>query len=324
MMSTGGGGIDVPAVSARPSVEVAAGVQTVCRQLYASESEFLDRFRTSLLQLVPRLRVSTPDQGAAVAESLARAVLWAALTDDPPEVVEATFQNIGADHARRGFPADGYHGAGHALLRSARDTYSGDWSSELSSGWVAYYSWLGAHLETGVRRSGLPREPGHLAPGGAPALRRIVSMPAQEQGTALAMSGHAGLATATRPAPTRADLGAPESLDDVLALLRARYFPGNERALGAIVTRIALRTGADLRAPRADQRANPAVIANVLAVLQVMGYAMLSAPGGLQVQVQVVGEPAPRRQAHWWNRGRGAQPDAEPHGWRRAIPGLFR
>src|SRR5690606_18578463 len=49
----------------------------------------------------------------------------------------------------------------------------------------------------------------------------------------------------------------PRTLDDVLRVLHTRYFPGNDRALGAIVARVALRTGADLHAPRPDQLADP-------------------------------------------------------------------
>jgi hypothetical protein len=96
----------------------------------------------------------------------------------------------------------------------------------------------------------------------------------------------------------------------VLDLLRTRYFAGNERALGAIVTRVALRTGADLRAPRPDQRTNAAVIANVIAVLQVMGY-VLNAGGSEAVERVIAAPERPAARARWWSRRR----DGLPRGW---------
>jgi len=484
--------------AARPSEEVAWAIRTACQRLFANEADFLRRFSTSLLALVPRLRDLPDDQGRVLAEGLGRAVLWAALTEDPVDVVEATFQNIGADHSQQGFPVEGYHGVGHALLRAARDTYTSDWTSELSSGWVAYYGWLGPFLQRGAAQSaqsppgqpapadvtsppfGLaaprtapepvsalpssgagPRSATGDTPTGVPQIGRLVGggpvsapihlPPPLERPAGLerparldrpaaldrptrapaaaspepespahhrhwgapdgwepprwesdpgprrdeSRSAHLGgprqpdrpsdrrpdrnperqqagrgattwevgpttagltLATAAGPvsvparvaagpvpalAPTpaagfappftgrdgppsgsfalprtgsptpvgppgAASLtqaiadGGPRTLDEVLDLVHSRFFLGNERALGAVLTRVALRTGADLRAPRPDQRANPAVIANVMAVLQVMGYAVQPAPDALQVVLST--ESPPSRQGHWWSR----------------------
>lgn len=155
----------------RPAPDVALAVRVACQRLFAIESSFLDSYYTSLVHLVPIIRQTAQDEGRAVADGLARSVLWAALTDDPLEVVEATFESVGAEYYRQGFPEEGYHGAGHALLRSARDVYTTEWSSELSSGWVAYFAWLGAHLQEGARQArdaGVP-SPVTTTPGHPPA-----------------------------------------------------------------------------------------------------------------------------------------------------------
>jgi len=472
----------------RPSEDVARAIRSACQRLFANEADFLRRFGTSLLALVPRLRQLPEDQGRVLAEGLGRAVLWAALTEDPLDVVEATFENIGADHAQQGFPAEGYHGVGHALLRAARDTYTSDWTSELSSGWVAYYGWLGPHLQRGAT-SGTPA-PGAPAPGrqpqatpapgiearpealgarreplpphqfevtprrlevtprglgvpppaepsppdrldlealhtaahldpplGEPQISRLVAGPGQapraperelpslhrrwdapgawepprwdpgldprrddprrsgapapgpagrpQPPGSGAITWELGPTTAgltvpppAPPAGASADLlptpaagfpglaagppsgqfavpfppstprsstlteaiadGGPRTLDEVLDLLHSRFFLGNERALGAVLTRVALRTGADLRAPRPDQRGNPAVVANVMAVLQVMGYPVQPAPDALQA-VLATDPPAPRPN-HWWSR----TGDPEGRNRRRGRPGRSR
>jgi len=127
-----------------------------------------------------------------------------------------------------------------------------------------------------------------------------------------------GAASSTSYASTLTEAiadGGPRTLDEVLDLLRSRYFLGNERSLGAVLTRVALRTGADLRAARPDQRADPAVVADVMAVLQVMGYTVQPAQDGLHGVPPA--SPAPR-QDRWWDRSGGGR------GWRRVVPGLFR
>jgi hemoglobin-like flavoprotein len=356
----------------RPDTDVAHAVQVACQRLFADEARFVGAFHAALVPLVPGIMVTTQDGGQAVSEGLARAVLWAALTHDPPEVVEATLVGVGLEYGRQGFPDDGYHGVGHALLRAARETYSAEWSSELSSAWVAYYSWVGAYLSAGGRQSRHEQDE-HLAPlpagalassaspspevpapvdatptaarftdteftdtrftdtgftvgrpdsgGGADAVPPAASAgsPGDARGPAprdrsfsggWGQSPPAGLSLST-PRPTTG--GTPSTLEEVLERLRTQYFTGNERALAAILTRVALRTGADLRAPRADQRADAAVIANVLAVLDVMGYRPGAGTGD-----QASPPPSTQRPpvARWWDRRRA--------GWRRAVPGLFR
>jgi hypothetical protein len=189
-------GVASAEVALRPAPEVAQAVRVACQRLFAIEAAFLDSYHASLVHLVPILEQTTPDEGRAIADGLARSVLWAALTDDPPEVVEATFQSVGAEYYRQGFPEEGYHGAGHALLRSARDVYTSEWSSELSSGWVAYFAWLGAYLQEGARQA---REAGVASPIiGAP----FEAAPAESAGSA--GSAHAG-----RPAHSAGPIDQP-------------------------------------------------------------------------------------------------------------------
>jgi len=368
-MSIGAGRDDTSTgFSARPAQDVAEAIRVAGQRLFATEGAFVQRFSTSLVTLVPALEQLPDGQGRAMAEGLGRAVLWATLTDDPVDVVEATFQNIGSDYAQQGFPPEGYHGVGHALLRAARDSYTADWTSELSSGWVAFYGWLGAHLQGGARTAALP--PAALPPTPAPAPAwddaRAVGLraptaevplpggPSGPQSLGAPVPEPEGRATVRVPAPTpptgalrrvpqevagatltatRAP-GTPSglwlgalggsgerarlTLDDVLDELRSRYFPADERALGAVLTRVTLRTGADPRAPRADQRSDPSVIADVLAVLSVMGYEVHPEPGLLDAWP--VSDPPSRRQTRATERG----DDTPQRGWRRAVPGRFR
>jgi hypothetical protein len=63
------------------------------------------------------------------------------------------------------------------------------------------------------------------------------------------------------------------STDDVLAGL-TRHFQGNDLSVRPVCTRILLRTGVNLREPRADQRTDASLIARVCAELQAMGISV--------------------------------------------------
>ncbi len=154
-------------------------------------------------------------------------MLWAATTPDPRDVVEQAIDRAGYEYFQQGFPEDGYLGAGHALLRAARDVYTDDWNSPLSSAFDAHFAWLSGHLARGARR-------------------------AQQDGV------QAPRVTPFGPAGT-----APMNLAQILDRLRRGPLGANARALDGVLTRVARRTGADLRSPRPDQHANPSVVTNV-------------------------------------------------------------
>ena len=61
------------------------------------------------------------------------------------------------------------------------------------------------------------------------------------------------------------------SLDDVRVALPAKL-GAQGLSMGPISTRVLLRTGASLKAPRADQNSDPVVVAKVIAALIEMGY----------------------------------------------------
>lgn len=103
------------------------------------------------------------------------------------------------------------------------------------------------------------------------------------------------------------------SLDAIFDILRTQFFPGQQRALDAVCTRVMLRTGADLRAPRPDQQTDPQVVSEVLASLLLMGYTPTEGPAGADVgslsdhtsatlverNEQPASEPRPRTHRRW-------------------------
>jgi hypothetical protein len=111
----------------------------------------------------------------------------------------------------------------------------------------------------------------------------------------------------------------PASLDAIFDYLRSRCFVGQDRALNSICTRVMLRTGADLRTPRPEQRNDPSVIAEVLESLLLMGFAPVP---GLPVAVPDL-RTAPNDQPAG-GAGHPAVPDQGPGPGRRHRWGLRR
>ncbi len=397
MFTTGG---DMPlapqrsavlAPAPRPTAEVSTAVRSAAHLLRRVETRFSESYHESLVQLVPTIQQTTADYGQGVAEGIAHVMLWAATTPDPQDVVEQAIEQAGYEYYQQGFPEDGYLGAGHAMLRAARDVYTDDWNSPLSSAFVAYFSWLSNHLARGARRA---QQDGVQAPrvtpfgpaGTAPmnlaqildrlrrgplgtngrALDGVLTRVALRTGADLRSPGptstptppwsptsprccsawgtpwrtsprpcprrrrshlpdgvrpprraggiggcrllrHAPRRPASRPSTNVAGIpgpGVPRTLTDILDQLRHGPLGHNRRALDGVLTRVALRTGADLRSPRPDQHANPSVIAEVVAVLQRMGYAFAH-PGVGQAALAsaaFVPESSPQTRTRWWNR----------------------
>ncbi len=274
---------------ARPAPESARLVQLCCQRLFAAKSRFTDEFHHALRDLAPSVRSLPPARSAALCAGLTYSVMWAALVQDPPQVLEATLHRVGADNHHQGFPDDAYGAFGHALLRSVRVVLAHGWSMEASSAWVAYYLWLNAHLCHGAAWAG-------------------ASTAGRPPGGPSWSSGH-----------RRRD----PSLDDIFDDLRATYFGDNPRGLTSVCTRIMLRTGADLRAPRPDQRLDPAIVAMVVESLILMGFTPTSAAPGFTFIHQRLTPPIdPPARRSWWRslfgRPRRRAPNPSGQARRRA------
>ncbi|GAA1984481.1 hypothetical protein [Catenulispora subtropica] len=246
----------------RPSAECIRNVQLSCQLLQRHEGVFVDSFFHKVLDEVRWAGRMGPERARPLCDGLARSVLWAGLSQDSDELIERTMREVGANYKRQGVPDEWYRELGKSLLFAVRQMHPSDWGSLLSSDWVAYYMWLSEFIRLGALDA--PAE--DTSSEGAGAATGTGGTPG-----AGGTPGTGGTGSAASSAVVRI-----ESLGDVVSLLRSRYFPDNERALTTICTRVALRTGTDLRNPRPDQYADPVAISNVLSTLLVLGYSLQS------------------------------------------------
>ncbi|MGW2744723.1 hypothetical protein [Streptomyces sp. NPDC001450] len=254
---------------ARPPAESLRSVQFSCQLLSRNQGRFMDSFYESMVVLVPQVRELPPRAGRPLCNRLAQSVLWAALTQDAPEAVEATLRQVGGGIQQQGF-FDGWHWSfGAALLDTVRQIHRSEWGSRLSSDWIAFYTWLSGNLRLGADAVRLGTD--HAQPRPDHGQRQPRRGTPRDDGSAPA---HVG---------TASDRPREQTLNGILAVLRSRHFPYDDRGLAAICTRVALRTGVDLRSPRPDQQADAAVVSRVLSILLVLGFSLSPSPHDLLI-----------------------------------------
>ena len=122
-------------------------------RLIELEDAFVSQLQYELATLIPdsaRLRAAG---GWAFCDRMARTLLWAAVTDQPPDVVADTLRQLGARNWLDGFSETQYVSVAHALVRAVRDLCSDDWSTSMSSAWITYFTWIKPYLMLGAQQA---------------------------------------------------------------------------------------------------------------------------------------------------------------------------
>jgi hypothetical protein len=121
-------------------------------RLIELEDAFIRQLQYELATLIPD-SASLRAAGAAFCERLARTLLWAAVTDQPRDVVADTLRQLGAINRLDGFPETQYVSVVHALVRAVRDLCADDWSTSMSSAWISYFTWIKPYLMLGAQQA---------------------------------------------------------------------------------------------------------------------------------------------------------------------------
>jgi hypothetical protein len=84
-------------------------------------------------------------------DRMAQALLWVALTDQPPLVVTDTLRQLGARNWSEGFPESQYASVAHALIQTLHYLNANIWSTSTGSTWISLFLWVEPHLLAGAR-----------------------------------------------------------------------------------------------------------------------------------------------------------------------------
>lgn len=130
------------------------GVLSVVRasagRLFQVEEAFVQQLQYHLVSLTPDVPVLRTS-GWAFCERMVRALLWAAITDQPPVVVADGLRQLGIRNRLDGFPESQYVALAHALVRATRELDEDDWSTSTASAWIGYFTWVRPHLLAGAQ-----------------------------------------------------------------------------------------------------------------------------------------------------------------------------
>jgi hypothetical protein len=129
------------------------GVLEVIRRSAAGLSQMPDVFADGLQADIATLAPDLAPGGRAFCERMVHALLWAALTDDPPPAVAASLRWVGTMNYLDGFPEAQYVNIAHALVRVVHDLAGSHWSTSMGSAWISYFLWIRPYLEDGARQA---------------------------------------------------------------------------------------------------------------------------------------------------------------------------
>jgi hemoglobin-like flavoprotein len=166
-MGSNGSGVTVSDVSVvaipAPDAESTRAVRVSIRRIAGRESELSELFYQHLFKMIPEVRRLFPDDMTEQRARLLAALLASVDALDDPIRMESDLLAMGEVHYYRGIEDHQYQYVAHALIRSVRELIPYEWSSELSSAWIAVYTWMITHMVTGAQYARAQAEAGLAA-----------------------------------------------------------------------------------------------------------------------------------------------------------------
>jgi len=153
-------------------------------RLIELEDAFIRQLQYELAALIPDSASLRGAGGWAFCERMARTLLWAAVTDQPPDVVAGTLGQLGARNWLDGFSETQYVSVAHALVRAVRDLCADDWSTSMSSAWISYFTWIRPYLMLGAQQAAAQQAADRKAASQQAAVQQAINLAqATEQGS---------------------------------------------------------------------------------------------------------------------------------------------
>jgi hypothetical protein len=133
------------------------GAMAVIRQSAALLARDKDRFTRQLhfdvTSLIPDDVVPAGFDMWAFCDRMAQALLWVALTDQPPRAAVDVLRQLGAHNWLAGFPDGQYASVAHALIQTVHYLSANIWSTSTGSAWISFFMWTQPHLLAGAREA---------------------------------------------------------------------------------------------------------------------------------------------------------------------------
>jgi hypothetical protein len=138
----------------RPST-LDPGALAVIRQsaalLFRDRDMFTRQLHSDVTSLIPATAVPAGFDMWAFCDRMAQALLWVALTDQPPRLAADALRQLGGHNWLAGFPDAQYASVAHALIQTVHYLSANTWSTSTGSAWVTFFMWTQPHLLAGAR-----------------------------------------------------------------------------------------------------------------------------------------------------------------------------
>lgn len=164
---TGDANPGAPSSAAPFDAEALRVIRSSAVRLARLEAEFARRLHHDIVALSPNVAVSMTEAGRPFCARMARALIWVALSDQPPSVMADVLRQVGSDNYHEGLRDAEYVSVAHALLRAIRDLTENEWVTSMGSAWISCFMWMQPHLLAGARQAA---EPAPIAPAEEPPL----------------------------------------------------------------------------------------------------------------------------------------------------------
>lgn len=131
---------DSPADSGQPPLDGALLqlIRPSASRLASAEGTSVRMLHEDIEGLVRHL----PGNGRPFCERMIRTVLWAVLSDQPPNAVVDGLYWLGSTNQAEGFAASEYVSVAHAMVRIVREISGQSWTTTQGSAWIQFYMWM--------------------------------------------------------------------------------------------------------------------------------------------------------------------------------------
>ena len=140
-------GHDAPSAAPRQQA-LDPGVLAVIRKsatlLSRDRDAFARQLHLGVTGLIPGTAVPAGFDMWAFCDRMAQALLWAALTDQPPRLAADALRQLGGHNWLAGFPDAQYASVAHALIQTVHYLSANMWSTSTGSAWIGFFMWTPA------------------------------------------------------------------------------------------------------------------------------------------------------------------------------------
>jgi hypothetical protein len=119
--------------------------------LARDQGAFARQLHYDVTSLIPESAVPPAFDMWGFCDRMAQALLWVALTDQPPHAVLDSLRQLGAQNWYEGFPDAQYASVAHALIQTVHYLNANIWSTSTGSSWITFFMWVQPHLLAGAR-----------------------------------------------------------------------------------------------------------------------------------------------------------------------------